>query len=61
MKILLWVVGAFAENDALGEMSALLGGVGVGPEDIALGRDGWMYTGCRDGRIVRFNANGEYR
>lgn len=52
--------GFLAVNDALKSATALLDGVGVGPEDIAIGIDGWMYTGYRDGRIVRFRADGEY-
>lgn len=52
--------GTLAPNDAIKSASLLLDGVGVGPEDIAVGQDGWMYTGYRDGRIVRFKANGEH-
>lgn len=54
------LTGMFAPNEAIGSASMLLQGVGVGPEDIAMGRDGWMYTGYRDGRIVRFNAAGDH-
>jgi sugar lactone lactonase YvrE len=53
--------GEFAPNDAIASAKALLDGVGFGPEDIALGPDGWMYTGYRDGRIVRFRADGDYQ
>jgi sugar lactone lactonase YvrE len=53
LKIVLWVLGIIV-------LSALLRGVGVGPEDIAIGPDGWMYTGYRDGRIVRFDAKGQH-
>jgi hypothetical protein len=52
------VTGLFAENNELANATALLRGVGVGPEDIAIGSDGWMYTGYRDGCIVRFDADG---
>jgi sugar lactone lactonase YvrE len=32
--------------------------IGPGPEDVALGPDGLLYTGLADGRIVRFTADG---
>jgi sugar lactone lactonase YvrE len=54
------LTGTLAPNDAIKSAELLLEGVGVGPEDIAVGMDGWMYTGYRDGRIVRFNAAGEH-
>ncbi len=31
---------------------------GHGPEDVALGPDGFLYTGLQDGRIVRFRPDG---
>jgi sugar lactone lactonase YvrE len=31
---------------------------GKGPEDVALGPDGWLYTGLEDGRIVRLGTDG---
>ena len=54
------LTGVFAPNEAVGDATMLLQGVGVGPEDIAAAPDGWMYTGYRDGRIVRFNAAGDH-
>ncbi len=54
------LTGMLAPNDAIKSVTLLLEGVGVGPEDIAIGLDDWMYTGYRDGRIVRFRATGEY-
>ncbi len=54
------LTGTLAPNDAIKSATLLLEGVGVGPEDIAVGIDGWMYTGYRDGRIVRFRATGEH-
>lgn len=54
------LTGNLTPNDAIKSATLLLDGVGVGPEDIAVGIDGWMYTGYRDGRIVRFRASGEY-
>jgi hypothetical protein len=38
--------GRFAPNDALTHVERLLEGVGVGPEDVARGPDGLLYTGC---------------
>jgi len=32
--------------------------VGPGPEAVAATRDGWLYTGLQDGRIVRMRADG---
>src|SRR5260370_41780007 len=32
--------------------------VGPGPESIAIGPDGRLYTGLQDGRVVRLLANG---
>lgn len=52
--------GAFAPNTLLADVERLLDGVGTGPEDIAVGPDGALYTGYRDGRIVRFTPAGEY-
>ena len=54
------LTGSLIPNDAIKSATLLLEGVGVGPEDIAIGLDDWMYTGYRDGRIVRFRASGEY-
>lgn len=54
------LTGKFEQNDALSQARPILRGVGVGPEDIAIGPDGWMYTGFRDGRIVRLNAEGQH-
>lgn len=54
------LTGTLAPNDAMKSAELLLEGVGVGPEDIAVGVDGWFYTGYRDGRIVRFRESGEH-
>src|SRR3990172_5577935 len=48
--------GRFAPNNALAGVERLLEGVGTGPEDVARGPDGLLYTGFGDGRIVRFAA-----
>ncbi len=52
--------GPFAENRRLADITRLLAGVGEGPEAIACAADGSMYTGFKDGRILRFDATGEY-
>ena len=31
-----------------------MNGIGEGPEDITLGKDGYFYTGLQDGRVMRF-------
>lgn len=54
------LTGMLAPNDAIKSATSLLEGVGTGPEDIAVGIDGWLYTGYRDGRIVRFKTTGEH-
>lgn len=55
-------VGINARNNDLGE-SDVLPMVGKGPEDIAVGPDGYLYTGLDDGRIIRFHPGrpGEFR
>lgn len=50
--------GAFAANDALAAIEHLAE-VGPGPEDMALGPDGLIYTGLQDGRIVRFDPDSD--
>ena len=49
-------VGVNARNDSLGK-SEVLPVIGKGPEDIAIGADGYLYTGLEDGRIVRFRPD----
>ena len=46
--------GPHAPNERLAAVERLVEGLGEGPEDIALGPDGMLYTGLADGRIVRF-------
>jgi sugar lactone lactonase YvrE len=50
--------GAFRRNDALEAVVRLTPGIGEGPEDVALGPSGLLYTGLQDGRIVRFLSDG---
>ncbi len=52
------MTGAFKRNDALATVVRLTPGLGEGPEDIALGPSGLLYTGLQDGRIVRFLSDG---
>lgn len=46
----------FAPADVLGVSEELTRGVGPGPEDVTIGRDGYFYTGLEDGRIIRFRG-----
>jgi len=47
--------GSYARNEALAAASRIEVG-GRGPEDVAVARDGALYTGLADGRIVRLRA-----
>jgi sugar lactone lactonase YvrE len=51
--------GRYAINDRLVAITRLGEGVGVGPEDVAVDADGRIYVGYEDGRLVRFDAEGE--
>jgi sugar lactone lactonase YvrE len=51
------LTGPFAANETLASAERLLEGVGIGPEDVALGPDGHVYTGFDDGRIVHFDPD----
>ena len=48
-------------NSDLKEIKQLLNGVGVGGEDIVKGPDGHYFTAYRDGRIIRFDLDGNYK
>ncbi len=48
------LTGPYASNTRLRPIERVLKGEGHGPESIAVGRDGSLYTGYLDGRIVRF-------
>jgi sugar lactone lactonase YvrE len=52
--------GEFLPNSKLSSIDKVMSGVGIGPEDIAKGPNGYYYTGYRDGRIVRFDSDGMY-
>jgi sugar lactone lactonase YvrE len=47
------LAGPYALNDALARGTRVLEGVGIGPEDVAFDREGRLYTGLEDGKIVR--------
>ena len=51
--------GPYAINDALADVTWLADGEGTGPEDVAIDAQGMAYVGYDDGRVVRFDANGE--
>lgn len=48
--------GPYARNSALVRTELLAAEVGKGPESVALGPDGYLYSGLRDGRIIRFSS-----
>lgn len=45
----------FEKNNRLQDSEIMLEGIGEGPEDIAFDRDGKLYTGLLDGRILRID------
>jgi sugar lactone lactonase YvrE len=47
------LAGPYAPNEALARGTRVLEGIGVGPEDVAFDREGRLYAGFEDGRIVR--------
>ncbi len=49
--------GAYTENDVLTDAEHLADGLLLGPEDTAMGLDGYIYTGLIDGRVVRFDPD----
>jgi sugar lactone lactonase YvrE len=54
--------GPYALNDRLRGIRRIAEAVGHGPESVAVGPDGTLYTGFEDGRIARFAADGsDYR
>jgi sugar lactone lactonase YvrE len=52
------LVGPFARNSALSTLELLKIPAGHGPETIIAGPDGWLYTGLKGGRIIRFRPDG---
>jgi sugar lactone lactonase YvrE len=52
------LVGPFARNSALSALELLKISTGHGPETVIAGPDGWLYTGLKGGRIMRFRPDG---
>ncbi|SMF40334.1 SMP-30/gluconolactonase/LRE family protein [Pseudobacteriovorax antillogorgiicola] len=50
--------GALAPNQLLKDAEYLGAGLLDGPEDIAIGPDGWIYTGTADGYVKRVSFDG---
>lgn len=51
------LVGVYAVNQKLSSAERLDAG-GVGPEDVIFNKEGWLYSGLEDGRIVRMRPDG---
>jgi len=52
------LTGVYKPNNRLTEMKKLGEGAGIGPEAIAFDSQGRIYTGVKDGRILRFQSDG---
>lgn len=50
--------GEYAVNSKLGDARTLARDEGIGPEDVAVDNNGYLYVGYVDGRIVRFDPDG---
>jgi sugar lactone lactonase YvrE len=50
--------GAYAANQALSAVERIALGGAHGPEDVAFGPDGALYTGVSDGRLLRVRPGG---
>lgn len=50
--------GVYAVNERLADVKRLAEGEGVGPEDVVVDDEGYLYTGYEDGRVVRFDPDG---
>jgi streptogramin lyase len=48
--------GPYAKNEALADAQLLAIDGGKGPESVALGSDGYLYSGLRDGRVIRVSS-----
>lgn len=51
--------GKFKPNNRLSNVQRLLDGVGIGPEAVAYNKQGSLFTGLEDGRIIRFKPDGK--
>jgi sugar lactone lactonase YvrE len=54
-----WLTGPFAGSQPFTGLQQPIPDLGEGPEAVAHGPDGFLYTGLQDGRIVRFRPDGE--
>lgn len=52
------LVGPFEANDALSSIQLISIPDGHAPESFTPGPDGWLYTGLKGGRIIRFRPDG---
>ena len=50
--------GVYEPNTLLASVERIGKGVGVGPEDVAIDAQGRIYAGMKDGRIIRFDSDG---
>lgn len=51
------MTGAFSRSRPFGEAGFEAYELGPGPEDVALGPDGMLYSGLQDGRIMRLRIS----
>ena len=52
------LAGAYAPSTTLASVERLAKGIVLGPEDLAVDRDGDLLAGAADGRILRYSAAG---
>ena len=52
------LTGPYAANDELADVERLAAGQGHGPEDVAIDGQGNLYVGYEDGRLVRYDPDG---
>jgi hypothetical protein len=53
------LTGPFSRSQPFTGIQQPIPELGEGPEAVAHGPDGFLYTGLQDGRIVRFRPDGE--
>ena len=51
--------GVFAKNNQLNNAEIIINNIGIGPEDIVIGPDSFLYTGIADGSIIKFSLDGK--
>jgi sugar lactone lactonase YvrE len=52
--------GPYARNERLADLRQVPLASGAGPEHVALGPDGWLYTALNNGHIVRLQRDGSH-